>query len=257
MPIVASHQSTPFVLPAVAPLHLPARLPSPMGLWEKSRPTSAMGPFPLGRRRLNPPASHFTPEVRPVIAIVSSQADRTFLGTALGSRNPRPVHHFQPHGDLGHVGRRHRICQGQAIAFGQQMDRAALALPAIGYILSPFLAGTKLPPKNAWLQSSLPIWSSPPGKFSQMCSHTPCTCHSWRRQRQVDRLPYWQIKSFQRAPERSTQRMPLRAHRSSAGGLPRRLCAGRSGSISAHWSPRDSSSIARPSLLRRRAQCTS
>jgi hypothetical protein len=88
------------------------------------------------------------------------------------------------------------------------MDRATLAFPAIGNILSPFLAGTKLPSRNAWLQSSLPSWSSVPRKVSQVRSHTPCSCHSWRRRWQVDRLPYFGGKSFQRAPERSIQTCP-------------------------------------------------
>jgi hypothetical protein len=121
---------------------------------------------------------------------------------------------------------------------------------------SCFLAGTKLPSRNAWLQSSLPRWSSVPRNANQMRSHTPCSCHSWSRRWQVERLPYFGGKSFQRAPERSIQRMPLRVRRSSARGLPRPLCAGSNGSISAHWSSRSSSPMAQPSPLRRWAQST-
>jgi hypothetical protein len=179
-----------------------------MGLGRAARPAPAVGPYSAGYRRLNPPSSQPLPEFRTVIAFVGSQAGRTLLGASLGPGHSHPVHHFQPHGDLGHVGRRHHKRQGQAITFSQQVDRATLALPAIGNILSPFLAGTKLPSRNAWLQSSLPGWSSALRKVSQMRSHTPCSCHSWRRRWQVDRLPYFGGKSFQRAPERSIQTCP-------------------------------------------------
>jgi hypothetical protein len=182
-------------------------------------------------RRLNPPSSQPLPEICAVIAFVGSRASGSFLGTPLRSRDPHPVHYFQPHSDPGHIGRCQQICQGQTITFGQQMDRAALALPAIGDILSPFLAGTKLPSRNAWRQSNLPCWSSRPKKVSQIRSQTPCSCHSWRRRWQVERLPYLGGKSFQRAPDLSTQRMPLRVRRSSTRCLPLRFGSGSNGSI--------------------------
>jgi hypothetical protein len=121
---------------------------------------------------------------------------------------------------------------------------AAFALPAVGYILAPFLAGTKLPSRKAWFQSNLAWPSRAVRNFSRICSQTPWSCHSWSRRWQVDRLPYFGGKSFQRAPDRSTQRMPFKVRRPPDQGLPLLLCFGRSGAISSHCSSLNSSSIA-------------
>ena len=66
----------------------------------------------------------------------------------------------------------------------------------------PFLAGTKLPSRKAWLQSSLPCSSRERRTRSHMCSHTPCSSHSCKRRWQVEELPYRSSRSFQRAPDR-------------------------------------------------------
>jgi hypothetical protein len=128
------------------------------------------------------------------------------------------------------------------------MDGAAFALPAVGDILAPFLAGTKLPSRKVCLQSNLAWASRVLRNFNRMPSHTPWSCHSWSRLWQVDRLPYFGGRSFQRAPERSTHRIPSRVRRSSALGLPLRLCCGSSGAISPHClSPNSSSFTSNPS----------
>ena len=44
---------------------------------------------------------------------------------------------------------------------------------------------------------------------SHMCSHTPCSSHSCKRRWQVEELPYRSGRSFQRAPDRRIQRMPI------------------------------------------------
>jgi hypothetical protein len=135
------------------------------------------------------PSAQLVSERSTIIALVGCQASWTFLTAPLRPRHPNPVHHPQPYGDLSHISRGYQKSQRQAITFSQQMDSAALAFPAIGDIFTPFLAGTKLPSRKAWLQSSLPCWSSRLRKVSQICSHTPWSCHSWRRQWQVEGLP--------------------------------------------------------------------
>jgi hypothetical protein len=122
----------------MAPFHFPATLADLMDLWRAARPTAAIGPFPAGYGGLNPPLPQFVPEVSTVIALVGTQAGGSLLGTALWSGHPHPVHHLQPHSDLRYIGCRHQKGQRQAIALGQQMDRAPFALPAIGDVLSPF-----------------------------------------------------------------------------------------------------------------------
>jgi hypothetical protein len=191
VPVVPSDQPPPVVQPTVAPLHLPARLADLMSLGRPARFALAVGPYPLGHRRLNQPSPQPLPELRAVIALVGSQAGRSLLGASLGTGHSHPVPHFQSHGDLSHVGRCHQKGQRQAITFGHQMNRATFALMAIGDIFSPFLAGTKLPSRKAWLQSSLPCWSSVLRNANLMRSHTPSFCHSWSRRWQVERLPYF------------------------------------------------------------------
>jgi hypothetical protein len=173
----------------MTPLYLPATLAGFMGLWRMARPALAVGPFPRRYGRLNPTSSQPLSEIRAVVAPVSCQASRTRLGTSLRPRHSYPVHHLQPYGDFSHISGGDQKGQRQPLTFRQQMDGAAFALPAMGDIRSPFWAGTKLPSRKAWLQSSLPCWSRSPRKMSQRCSHTPCSCHSWRRRGQVERLP--------------------------------------------------------------------
>ena len=72
------------------------------------------------------------PEVSTVITLVSTQAGGALLGAPLRSRHQNSVHYLQPHGDLSYIGRGYQKSQGQAIAFSQQMDSAALAFPTIG-----------------------------------------------------------------------------------------------------------------------------
>jgi hypothetical protein len=45
--------------------------------------------------------------------------------------------------------------------------------------------------------------------FSRICSHTPWSCHSFSLRWQVDRLPYFAGRSFQRPPDLSTHKPVL------------------------------------------------
>jgi hypothetical protein len=118
-------------------LHLPARLTGLKVPWRMARPTAAIGPFPAGDGRLNPPSPQSMPEVSAVIALIGTQAGRPLLGAALRSGHPHPVYHLQPHRNFRDISRCHQEGQGQALAFRHQVDRAAFAFPAIGNVLSP------------------------------------------------------------------------------------------------------------------------
>jgi hypothetical protein len=103
----------------------------------------------------------------------------------------------------------------------------------------PFFAGAKLPSIKASCQSSAPFSSSMERNFLQTSSQTPCSSHSLSRRQQVDALGYRSGRSFQRAPVRSTQRIPSKTSRLLIAGLPPlgfRFCFGSSGSSSFHWS---------------------
>src|SRR5918992_1261597 len=208
-----------------------------------TRPATTVLPLPLRYGGLNPSSAQLPPEISAVVALVGGQAGWALAGSALRPRHSYLVYHRKSHGNLGHIGRGHQKSQGQPITFRHQVDGAAFAFPAIGDILAPFLPGTKLPSRKARLQSSLAWASRVLRNFSRMPSQTPWSCHSWSRRWQVDRLPYFGGRSFQRAPERSTHRMPFNVRRSSARGLPRPVGFGSSGAISTHCSSPNSSSI--------------
>ena len=246
MPIVPHHQPTPVVQPAMSTLHLPATRADRVHL-RRTAGTLASRPMTLRNRGTNPSSSQFPPELCAVVALVSSQRVRSLLGPASSTRDANPVHHIQSHCHLGYAGTGHIEGQRQSLSLRHHVDRAPLTLPSVVDVLSPFLAGTKLPSRNAWLQSSLLCSSRVLRTLSHMCSHTPCSSHSCKRRWQVEELPYRSGRSFQRAPERSTQRIPLRVVLSSALGLPRRLGGGRRGAMTSHCSSRRSSSIAQAS----------
>jgi hypothetical protein len=181
IPVIPSDQPPPVVQPAMTPLHLPAKLTDLMGLWRTTGPASAVGPLPEGYRRLNMPSPQSLSEISTIIALVGSQAGWALLGASLRLGHPHSVHHLQPHSDLGYIGGRDQKGQGQAVTLSYQVDGAALALPAVGDIQSPFLAGTKLPSRNAWLQSNLAWASRVLRNFNRMPSQTPWSCHCWSR----------------------------------------------------------------------------
>ena len=214
-----------------------------MHLGKSTRLATTVLPLPLGYGWLHPSSAQLPPEVGAVVTLVSSQASWALARSPLRPGHLHLVDDLKTHRDFRYIGCCHQKSQGQSIAFSHQMDGTALAFPAVGDIFAPVLPGTKLPSRKAWLQSSLAWESRVLSNFKRIRSQTPWSCHSWRRRWQVERLPYFGGRSFQRAPERSTHRIPSRVRRSSALGLPLRLCCGSNGAISPHCSSPNSSSF--------------
>jgi hypothetical protein len=102
---------------------------------------------------------------------------------------------------------------------------------------APFFAGAKDPSAKVSAQSSWPFSSSSPKKARHSSSQRSCSSQSRRRLQQVLGEGYSEGRSFQRAPLRSTQRIPSKTRRLSAGLRPPfrdRLNFGSNGSIFAH-----------------------
>lgn len=117
----------------------------------------------------------------------------------------------------------HELC---ALTFACEADAGA-----------PFFAGAKVASRKASLQSSCPWRSRSLKNARQIVSHTSCRSHVASRRQHVTPLPYRAGTSRQRAPVRSTQRIPSRHARSSTRGRPPwgyRLGFGNSGAIRAH-----------------------
>ncbi len=103
----------------------------------------------------------------------------------------------------------------------------------------PFLAGAKLPSMKASCQSSAPFSSSMARNLRQTSSQIPCSSQSLNLRQQEDGLGYLSGRSCQRAPVRSTQRIPSRTSLLSIEGRPPfgfRFGLGSSGSINFHRS---------------------
>jgi hypothetical protein len=107
----------------------------------------------------------------------------------------------------------------------------------LAYSRPPFLAGTKLPSRNACAHSILLWASNSPSRVRQIRSQVSLALHSLRRRQHVVGEPYSRGMSSQAQPVLSTCKMPLRLLRSSARGRPRLVCfLGMSGSITVHCS---------------------
>ena len=119
---------------------------------------------------------------------------------------------------------------------------ALRAFPATGLADSeaPFFAVTKVASRKASSQSSSLRWSIWPSSFRQARSQTPCSSHIRTRRQQVEPSGYSSGISRQRAPVRSTHKIPCKHARLLAHGRPRpslrRLGSGNKGISTNHCS---------------------
>ncbi len=105
---------------------------------------------------------------------------------------------------------------------------------------APFFAGAKLPSAKLSAQFMRPSSSSAATIARHAASQTPDSSHSPWRRRQVEGEGYASDRSFQRAPLRSTQRMPSNTSRQSARRRPplgECRASGSNGSIKFQSSP--------------------
>ncbi len=101
----------------------------------------------------------------------------------------------------------------------------------------PFLAGAKLPSMNTSSQLRRPWASSSERNSRQILSQISSSSQSRSRRQQVLALGYRSGRSRQRAPLRSTHRMPSKTNRSSARGRPKFARGGNIAWIVCHcWS---------------------
>ena len=125
-------------------------------------------------------------------------------------------------------------CQRNSFAVRHHHELRTLATPSDFDFRAPFLAITKWPSiKHCahWIRRRL---SSSRIKLSQIFSQIPWSSQSLKRLQQVLGLGYCFGKSFQRAPLRSTHRMPSRTSRFFFQGRPLLLNFGSKGSIFSH-----------------------
>src|ERR1044072_815662 len=123
---------------------------------------------------------------------------------------------------------------GQTVAIGHQHPFSALAFLGVAYCSSPFLAGTKLPSRNACAHSSFSCLSSVESTARHSCSHTPASSHARSRRHAGEDEPNSRGRAHQRQPVRNTKSIASSVWRSAARGRPRVLGGGRCGAIMFH-----------------------
>ncbi len=139
-------------------------------------------------------------------------------------------------------------CQWNSLTICHHHPLGTFSTLRFADFFAPFLAGEKLASTNTSSQSKSPRSSSVSRKACQISTSTPSPSHSINRRQHVLGEGYRSGKSRQRAPLRSTHKIPSKHARSSAGGRPPRrdrLRWGRNGLIFSHCSSQTKTSCRR------------
>ena len=171
-----------------------------------------------------------------VISAIRQQLGRTRFDLPAAASHAHALQRLSGQFDFGRRGAVEMKADGEAVSIGDQHPLGAFTFLGFTYSCAPFLAGTKLPSRNACAHSSLSPASSEANTARQMSSHTPASSQTLRRRHAVVGEPNSRGKSSQRQPVRSTYKIALSVWRSSARGRPIRLGKGKSGSITCHCS---------------------
>jgi len=238
VPVIPNHQPPEVPQPREGPFHLPptsvtTQLPAILRLW--LYPIGPVRTDQLNAFVLEPPAKR----VR-IRRTIINQPRHPLPGTP--GPFPRHRHLLQRCLYQRHFPRRRRVemgCQRNSLAACHHHPLCTLSAFGLSDAEAPFFAGAKLPSAKHSSQSRRCKASNSPSRVRQALSHTPASSHSSRRRLQVEYEGYSLGRSFQRAPERRTQRMPSKQSRLEAGGRPPLedfLAAGNSGAIFDHCS---------------------
>lgn len=236
--IIPDGQPTEVLQPSKRPLHRPSPL-----IATQFAPIVVF-PFvvvlPIRTDQLDATSLQSCPKRVAVVASVGDDALRIFS---------RSTSAFPGHGDgLDRCFQQRHFRRGRRVQVVSERNTLAVhhhhplrTLSAFGLsdTVTPFFAGAKLPSAKVSAQSSWPFSSNSATNARQTRSQTPSSSQSRRRRQHVLAEGYRSGRSFQRAPLRSTQRIPSKTLRLSIGlgpPFPDRLNSGKSGSIFCHCS---------------------
>jgi hypothetical protein len=152
--------------------------------------------------------------------------------------------------------------QRQASAVDQKHELGSLSPLGRTNQITPFFAEANVPSAKPCSQSTSPCRSSCSSNRRHAWSHTPALDHSTKRRQQVTYEGNDRGRSYQRAPLRSTHRIPSRHRRALALGRPPRGSGAGTGmkseisshcsSVSCGWGRFESNSIRDPTFSRHR-----
>lgn len=127
-------------------------------------------------------------------------------------------------------GRRGKVnSQRKTLAVDHHHKLRTLSAFGLSDAIAPFLAAINVPSPNVSSQIMRPFSSSCATNARHISSHTSCSSQKRNRLQHVLGLGYRSGKSFQRAPERKTHRIPSKQSRSDLHGAPPLGCLGNSG----------------------------
>lgn len=229
MIIVADHQSPKVSKPADRSFNLPTsavatELPSVLNGW----------PDPALSVRANQLPALLPQALAEGIAVVGSIGDQRSQRSA---RRLGLLHGFFNQRHFGRRGRRGRACQRNSLAISHHHPLCTLSTFGFSHVVAPFFAGEKLASTKISSQFRSPCSSSSSKNVCQISTRTPASAHSFSRLQQVLGDGKQSGRSFHRAPERSTHKIPSRQARSSARGRPPRgdgSTAGKNGLTRSH-----------------------
>ena len=234
---VADHQSPEVGHPGDASFHLPASLvPSQFSsiLCRRLFSVRLVRTNQIDATFLQPPAQWIG-----IGGLVVDQSLGLFAGAASASRNR---YFLQRRFDQRRFvwGRTGKLnSQRKTLAACHHHPLRTLSAFGLSDAVAPFFAGAKEPSAKVSSQSSRPCSSSSPRNLRQMVSQTSCSSQSRSRRQQVLGDGYRGGKSFQRAPDLSTHKIPPKHRRSSMRCRPpaaEGFTFGNSGSILLHCS---------------------
>lgn len=183
---------------------------------------------------------HARPQRARVVAAIRDDARglhrrATPPGTGDGDRRKRGL--GEP--GLGVIGSQKVHTERKTLAVDQYHELCPLTRAGLADARPPFVAGMKVPSRNASLQSSCRRSSNSARKARQIVSHTSARSHALNRRQHVAGLGYSRGRSRHRAPVRRIQRIPSKHARSGTRGRPPlgfARCMGSNGAIRAHCS---------------------
>lgn len=195
----------------------------------------AAAPTAMRTDQLDPACRQPLAEALRVVSAVTDEPGGTIAWTTRASaRHLHCPQGFLRKGDFRGRGAKESASQRYTLAVCHHHPLCTFATFGFTHAEPPFLALAKLPSMNTSSQLSLPWASSAERNTRQMLSQRSSSSQSRSRRQQVLALGYRSGRSRQRAPLRSTHRMPSKTSRSSARGRPNPVAGGSSGWMISH-----------------------
>jgi len=229
---VADQESSEVTQVGESALHLPSLAVAAQGA-SVLKDRASVGA--MGTDQLDAPCGELEAEARAVIGAIHDQA--LWAGAWTARTRTRHFHcgeRFRGEDDFRGRCAKESASQRNTRAVCHHHPLCTFSTFGFTHAEPPFLAGAKLPSMNTSLQLSLPCASSSQRNRRQMLSQMSSSSQSRSLRQQVLALGYCLGRSRQRAPLRSTQRMPSSTERSSARGLPKPPRRGNNGWICSH-----------------------